>query len=102
MRRAALLFAGLVAASVAGKREWRLIAGAHWQIVSTEIEQRDVTDAREGTRGTCPLGMVSVAGKMIDDDDLELLQDARRASSGSTARSPSDVRASTKRAGSRS
>lgn len=44
---------------------WRNVRGKHWQIVSTQLEEPTATDAREGTRGTCPGGMVEVAGKML-------------------------------------
>jgi len=52
------------APTVTPGREWRLVAGKHWQIVGPRGEDPAVTDAREGTRGTCPAGMVEVQGKM--------------------------------------
>jgi hypothetical protein len=45
-------------------REWHLVQGRHWQIVGPAGEDPSETDAREGTRGSCPTGMVEVAGKM--------------------------------------
>jgi hypothetical protein len=48
----------------ASAREWRLIANRHWQIVSPRGEDPAITDAREGTRGACGVGMVEVKGKM--------------------------------------
>lgn len=45
-------------------REWHLVMGKHWQINGPRGEDPAVTDAREGTRGNCPAGMVSVQGKM--------------------------------------
>jgi hypothetical protein len=54
--------------------EWQALGGAHWQIVSAEIEDPRVTDAREGTRGGCPAGMVQVRGHMKMDPDLEKKQ----------------------------
>jgi hypothetical protein len=44
--------------------EWREIGNNHWQIKTKSGEPPDVTDAREGTRGACPTGMVDVKGKM--------------------------------------
>ncbi len=46
-------------------REWRLVMGGkHWQISGASGEDPAITDAREGTRGACPVGMVDVQGKM--------------------------------------
>ncbi|HXX68411.1 MAG TPA: SUMF1/EgtB/PvdO family nonheme iron enzyme [Polyangiaceae bacterium] len=46
--------------------EWQLVEGRHWQIASThEPEDPAVSDAHEGTRGNCPLGMVEVDGLMV-------------------------------------
>jgi formylglycine-generating enzyme len=47
-------------------RPWQLISGKHWQMVSGEgeIEPTDVTDQREGNRGSCKPGMVEVKGAM--------------------------------------
>jgi sulfatase modifying factor 1 len=50
--------------AVVPKRDWRLIDGRHWQIVSYDMEDRVVTDEREGTRGACTPGMVEVRGSM--------------------------------------
>lgn len=62
--------------------QWRLVEGHHWQIVSTEDpEDVDVTDAREGTRGNCPSGMVEVQGTMVGGSHgrLEAIDDLQRA-----------------------
>ncbi len=48
---------------------WRNVRGRHWQIISTELEEPSDTDAREGTRGSCPVGMVEVAGNMLQDPE---------------------------------
>ena len=48
----------------APQREWHLVMGKHWQISGPRGEDPALTDAREGTRGACPAGMVSVQGKM--------------------------------------
>jgi hypothetical protein len=45
-------------------REWRLIAGKHWQIAGPPGEDAATTDTAEGSRGACPVGMVEVSGKM--------------------------------------
>jgi len=61
--------------------EWRLIEGRHWQIAPAgEVEDVDVTDAREGTRGTCPPGMVEVRGLMVGGAKgrLEAIDDLQR------------------------
>ena len=42
--------------------DWREVGTNHWQIVSTQSEATDVTDAAEGTRGACTPGMVEVKG----------------------------------------
>lgn len=85
LRKRLALAAGLCVALITGRRprnaewaaleppatapfvhEWRLVEGHHWQIVSSdETEDVEVTDAREGTRGTCPQGMVEVQGLMV-------------------------------------
>ncbi len=46
------------------KHHWRSVRSRHWQIISSEYEEPSVTDAREGTRGNCPEGMVHVTGEM--------------------------------------
>jgi formylglycine-generating enzyme len=59
-------------------RPWTLV-GKSWQISSAESEDAAVTDAAEGTRGSCTSGMVDVQGLMKVDSDrgnVELLQDA--------------------------
>jgi hypothetical protein len=50
--------------SPAPAREWRLIAGRHWQIIGPPGEDTATTDSTEGSRGACPSGMVEVRGKM--------------------------------------
>ncbi|MBX3225968.1 MAG: SUMF1/EgtB/PvdO family nonheme iron enzyme [Labilithrix sp.] len=55
-------------------REWRLVWGRSWQIVSPPGEATSVTDAREGNRGSCPAGMIEVAGKMKQHFLLDELQ----------------------------
>ena len=56
---------------------WQLIDSVNWQIISGAVEDAAVTDAAEGTRGTCPMGMVDVTGAMKRDSQLsvETLQD---------------------------
>jgi sulfatase modifying factor 1 len=59
-------------------RPWTLIDGKHWQLASAETEDPAVTDEAEGTRGTCPQGMVEVEGSMKVDGEkgtIEGLQD---------------------------
>lgn len=46
------------------QHEWQLVAGKHWQIMGPRGEDPATTDAREGTRGPCPTGMVHVQGRM--------------------------------------
>jgi formylglycine-generating enzyme required for sulfatase activity len=59
---------------------WQQIDGKHWQIVAPgPIEDPEVTDSAEGTRGQCPAGMVEVQGLMMVDgegyyDDVEAYQ----------------------------
>jgi Sulfatase-modifying factor enzyme 1 len=60
------------------KQEWRLIEGKQWQIVSTDIEDVATTDAREGTRGNCPPGMVEVSGRMKADGPLGTVEDLQK------------------------
>ena len=48
---------------------WRSVRGRHWQIISTAYEDPAETDAREGTRGDCPTGMVQVKGEMVVEPD---------------------------------
>ncbi len=43
---------------------WNLVDGRYSQVASTVSEPPEVTDAREGTRGACPAGMVQVIGEM--------------------------------------
>jgi hypothetical protein len=54
----------LPGAPVMPARDWHLVMGKHWQINGPRGEDPALTDAREGTRGACPAGMVSVQGKM--------------------------------------
>jgi len=49
---------------LAPQREWHLVLGKHWQIDGPRGEDPAITDAREGTRGSCPVGMVDVRGRM--------------------------------------
>lgn len=57
--------AGLFNLQAAPRFEWKSIDKKHWQAVSaTPSEATDVTDAREGNRGSCPPGMVDVVGKL--------------------------------------
>ncbi len=44
--------------------DWRLVGGRHWQIVSTGGEDVEARRWAEGTRGSCPAGMIDVRGKM--------------------------------------
>jgi hypothetical protein len=46
---------------------WQLVRGKHWQIAGPAGEDPATTDATEGTRGVCPVGMVEVAGAMKQD-----------------------------------
>jgi formylglycine-generating enzyme len=57
-------------------REWRLVEGKFWQVAGPEGEAVDVTDAREGGRGTCKPGMVEVKGKfrLLPGGDGDLFQ----------------------------
>ncbi len=48
----------------APQREWHFVMGKHWQIGGPRGEDPALTDARESTRGACPVGMVDVQGKM--------------------------------------
>lgn len=57
------------------QNEWTLVDGRHFQIVSEAVEQPTVTDATEGTRGSCYSGMVEVAGQMKADPPRKVLYD---------------------------
>ena len=48
--------------------EWRSVDKKHWQAIST-LPPEDVAaiDDREGTRKSCPAGMVDIAGKYLLD-----------------------------------
>jgi len=54
---------------------WRLYRGHHWQIAGDASESREATDAAEGTRGTCPTGMVEVKGNMKLDPSANAYYD---------------------------
>jgi formylglycine-generating enzyme len=65
------------------KHEWRLLRDKHWQIISHPTESQEATDAAEGTRGACSVGMVEAKGLMkldpssnsfYDHDSIEELQ----------------------------
>jgi len=56
------------------KHEWHLLGGKFWQIVTTQGEDPELTDAAEGGRGICPVGMIEVAGKMRRHGMMEELQ----------------------------
>ncbi len=47
----------------APRHQWKSIDKKHWQAISGDDEEPSITDAREGTRGSCPAGMVEVSGK---------------------------------------
>lgn len=58
---------------------WSLVSGRHWMIEGTTVEEACVTDAREGTGGGCPAGMVAVRGMSRTDGggvSVEGLQDS--------------------------
>lgn len=55
-------------------QEWRLVMGRHWQLVGRPGEDPAITDAREGNRGACPVGMVEVRGRMKQHPHLDALQ----------------------------
>lgn len=57
-------FAADVMKSTAVPRDWQLVRGKHWQIVSAPSEDMATTDMLEGTRGACPAGMVEAKGHM--------------------------------------
>lgn len=59
------------------RHTWRSVRGRHWQIVSADFEEGDVTDAREGTRGACREGMVQVNGQMLVEPDVNPYSDDR-------------------------
>src|SRR5262249_41717068 len=62
----------------APSRPWTLVDGKYWEIDSGQAEDPSVTDAAEGTRGSCSPGMVEVQGFMKTDGDrgsVESLQD---------------------------
>ena len=57
---------------------WTLVDGKYLQITSIESEDPAITDDAEGTRGSCPAGMVEVKGSMKIDGErgsVEGLQD---------------------------
>lgn len=61
---------------------WQQTDGGHWQITASgPIEDPEITDAAEGTRGQCSAGMVEVQGLMMVDgegyyDDVEAYQES--------------------------
>jgi formylglycine-generating enzyme len=59
---------------------WQLRDEKHWQIESAAPEEPEVTDAREGTRGSCPVGMVEVDGRMKVDqaEYLEVMDELQK------------------------
>lgn len=59
------------------RHPWRLVRDLHWQIISREAEEPAVTDAREGTRGVCPAGMVEVRGDMLAEPSPNPYSDER-------------------------
>lgn len=61
--------AGAVGSQVepALKHDWELLGGRHWRIRSPMGEDPGVTDAREGNRGICPVGMIEIQGDMKVD-----------------------------------
>lgn len=69
-RRLALAVLALAPLAIAGGRVpittpshvWRHLEGKYWQIESPPGEDPAVTDAREGNRGACPVGMIEVKG----------------------------------------
>ncbi|MFO0666223.1 MAG: SUMF1/EgtB/PvdO family nonheme iron enzyme [Polyangiaceae bacterium] len=71
MAQAAL---GGAATEATPTRKWQLVSGRSWQLLSDKSEPTSVTDAREGNRGSCPAGMVSVRGRMVDEPNLDALQ----------------------------
>lgn len=75
-RRAAVVALAVVAASDGRmtptrehlEHDWRLIDGRHWQVITTgPVQDADMTDEAEGTRGRCSAGMVEVRGRMKVD-----------------------------------
>jgi sulfatase modifying factor 1 len=61
----------------APKHLWRSVRGRHWQIVSSELEETATIDTREGTRGSCPSGMVEVRGSMLVEPTDHLYSEHR-------------------------
>jgi hypothetical protein len=53
-------------------RSWRLVNGHHWQVEAEPTEAVANTDAREGTRGRCPEGMVDIEGRMKVDGAVSI------------------------------
>ena len=58
----------------AQQREWHQVNGKFWQIVGPRGEEPEVTDAREGGRGSCAAGQIEVAGKMKVHSMMDELQ----------------------------
>ncbi|MBM4357955.1 MAG: SUMF1/EgtB/PvdO family nonheme iron enzyme [Deltaproteobacteria bacterium] len=61
----------------APRHVWRSVRDKHWQIVSSEIEETAVTDAREGNRGACSAGMIEVKGSMLVEPTDHMFSDQR-------------------------
>jgi Sulfatase-modifying factor enzyme 1 len=51
------------------KLRWRSVRARHWQVISTDYEDAETTDAAEGTGGECPSGMVQIRGERVVDPD---------------------------------
>ena len=72
LRLASLAFLGAGGALLTGgagadepkplNHEWREIGTNHWQITTAPGESPEITDAAEGTRGTCSAGMMESHG----------------------------------------
>jgi hypothetical protein len=60
------------------QRPWTLQEGRHWQVTSSTYEDASLTDAVEGTRGTCSPGMVEVRGRMRTDGPSGSIEAAQR------------------------
>jgi hypothetical protein len=90
---ASLSWAGVVMATVtpsapraspvvarAPLHDWLLIDGRHWQVADDASRAEDplVTDAAEGTRGSCPAGMVEVSGRMKSPNDVYAVDELQR------------------------
>ena len=72
----ALAAAGVRADDKPLAHEWREVGKNHWQIVTTDGEAPEATDAAEGNRGNCPPGMVEIKGRMRQTPMGDYLQQA--------------------------